>query len=1231
VNTSALHLLHLEDDPAAARLIAETLRAEGLAADITVVSSRPAYIAALEHGDFDLVLADYRVPGFDGLEALALWRAQPHAKAFVFVTGAMGEEQAIASLKSGATDYVLKENLARLVPAIRHAVVEGEERARRQKAEEALRQSEGRLATAMEQARLSYWEMDAASKVFTFNDRFYALYGTTAEREGGYQMPADVYAREFLSAEDQPSVPNGISQLLSGEIPEFQAEHPIRRRDGELRHIFVRVTVVRDAAGRIVGTRGTNQDITVRKRLEAERELTLRLLDRINSIANVRELMVAVTQLLREATGCEAVGIRLKEGEDFPYFETSGFPAAFVEAENQLCAKDQRGELLRDSQGNPVLECMCGNVLCGRFDPAKPFFTARGSFWSNGTTQLLASTTDAARQARTRNRCNGEGYESVALIRIRTGGGTFGLLQFNDKRPGRFTLDRIGFLERLADHLGSALARWQAQEALRNNQALLTATLETTADGMLVVDGAEKVVSFNRHFVGLWRIPEILISTRDERRLLQFVLDQLRYPEAFVKTIESLRQTPEATVLDELEFKDGRVFERYSQPQRMGEVIVGRVWSFRDITQRKRAEEALRENEEKYRNIFESSRDAFMILAPPTWRFTAANPATVEMFGAKNEEEIKANEPWKLSPVRQPDGRLSAEKAREMIDAAMREGSQFFEWTHRRLGGEEFLANVLLSRMQSAGKVFLQATVRDVTERRQAEEQLRQQAALLDAASDAIYLKAMDDTVRYWNQGAERMYGWTRAEALGRLAADLMKLDAATYEIGRAQLLQQGKWTGEVKKWTRAGKELVVLCRWTLLRNEEGQPRQILAINTDITEQKRMEAQFLRAQRLEGIGALASGIAHDLNNILAPILMTAPLLSDVVKDPDDLAMIDTIESCAKRGADIISQLLTFARGKPGVRVPLPLRHLLNDMNKIIGETFPKDIQATVATPEDLWTLMGDATQLHQVLMNLCVNARDAMPDGGALTLRAKNVMVGEAFAARTPDARPGPFVCVSVTDTGTGIPAEHLERVFDPFFTTKEAGKGTGLGLATVLGIVRGHDGFLRVESQLGQGTTFEVYFPALLQAQAAKMVVQKAPLPHGQGELILVVDDEVNLRKGLRRTLETYGYQVLLAAEGAEGIAVFTRHRAEIRAVLTDMVMPVMSGTSMITALRAMEPEVIILGMTGMAERAGVKGLANIELPVLLTKPFTGGELLRVLHAVLHPPLAAAAPKDAS
>ncbi|MHB1309818.1 MAG: hybrid sensor histidine kinase/response regulator [Limisphaerales bacterium] len=639
-------------------------------------------------------------------------------------------------------------------------------------------------------------------------------------------------------------------------------------------------------------------------------------------------------------------------------------------------------------------------------------------------------------------------------------------------------------------------------------------------------------------------------------------------------------------------------------------VVVAHV----NITDRKQAEQQVRDSESLYQSLV-GNLPQQVFRKDLTGRFTFGNDHFCRSLGKPLAEILgKTDLDFFPAPL--------ATKYRADDQKVVASGETFEgEEEHRQGDGQSLWVSVVKTPLRdAAGQIVgLQGISWDITNRRRAEQRLLVQAALLDAATDAIYVKDLDHTVRYWNPAAAKLYGWTNAEAMGHQIAEEIQHDGAATKAARTALREHGHWSGELPQTNKDGRPLTVFARWTLLRDAQGQPERILAINTDLAEKKQLEAQFLRAQRLEGIGALASGIAHDLNNILAPVLMTAPLLREATQDAESRAMLDTVETCAQRGADIIKQLLTFARGTSGARVPLPIRHLLRDMDKMIRETFPRDIRPSVNLPKELWPMLGDATQLHQVLMNLCVNARDAMPDGGTLRLAAKNVVVDEAFAAMVLEAKIGPYVCVSVSDTGTGIAAEHRDRIFDPFFTTKDIGMGTGLGLSTVLGIVvRGHGGFVRVLSEMGKGTTFELYFPASPNAPDAA-ADQARPLPaRGQGELILVVDDEPGVRDSLRRRLEKHGYRVLTAVHGADGLLQFSQHRSEIRAVLTDMMMPVMNGPTMVNALRELMPSLPVLGMTGLPERSGVKGLEHLDLPVLLAKPFSGDDLLRTLNLEL-------------
>jgi PAS domain S-box-containing protein len=510
------------------------------------------------------------------------------------------------------------------------------------------------------------------------------------------------------------------------------------------------------------------------------------------------------------------------------------------------------------------------------------------------------------------------------------------------------------------------------------------------------------------------------------------------------------------------------------------------------------------------------------------------------------------------------------------------------------------------------------STYEDITERKLAEQTIKEQAALLDIASDAIFVRDLNHRILYWNQGAEQLYGWTAAAAIGQLAPELLRNDPAQISGMMQTLLDAGDWRGELRKVTQAGKEVIVEARWTLVRDATGQPKSILSVDTDITQQKQLEAQFLRTQRLESLGTLASGIAHDMNNILTPVLAAAQLVPLKLPDLDEQSqrLLKILEDNAKRGALLVKQILTFARGLEGERLPVQVERILAELEPMLKSTFPKSITISVNVPTSkLWPVSADATQLHQVFMNLCVNARDAMPDGGTLQLSADNFVVDPSFAQLHLQAQVGAYVVITISDTGTGIPSDIQERIFDPFFTTKAVGKGTGLGLSTVLGIVKSHGGFVEVQSQPGVGSQFQIYLPAI--AAVSPSTVSESDLPLGQGELILVVDDEENILQTAQTILETHNYRVLTARDGIDAIAGYAEHWRDIRLVIIDMMMPEMDGLSAVRALQHINPQVEVLAMSGLAGDYRQSAQA-LGIHTFLTKPFTTQELLQMIHTQL-------------
>jgi len=516
-------------------------------------------------------------------------------------------------------------------------------------------------------------------------------------------------------------------------------------------------------------------------------------------------------------------------------------------------------------------------------------------------------------------------------------------------------------------------------------------------------------------------------------------------------------------------------------------------------------------------------------------------------------------------------------------------------------------------------------TCMDVTAHKESEARLREQAQLLDLAHDAIVVCDLAGRVRFWNRGAQSLYGWTAEEAMQGDGVCWIRSSSEPFESARNAVLEKQEWSGHLSRQTKAGDELVVDSRWTLLTDQNGRPHSLLTIDTDITEKKKLEARFLRAQRLESLGVLAGGIAHDLNNILAPIILSADLLR-TERGPESVARLaQSIVHSAHRGADVVKRVLTFARGLEGERIPVDPRALIEDLCKMIAEAFPKSITVKADVNGELWAVVGDATQLHQVLLNLAVNARDAMPNGGTLTVRVSNAELDDLRASQIPGAHPGQFVVIEVRDTGTGIPPAIADRIFDPFFTTKELGKGTGLGLSTTLGIVRSHNGFLTVESKIDEGSKFAVYLPALVDTDVRGNAGGLAAPPTGQGELILVVEDEAALREIMRKTLVWHGYRVLVASDGAAAIPIYADRHSEIRLVITDIMMPNLDGLTLVRVLQRINSRVRLLAATGMAEgMADAERLAQLKacgVAEVLSKPFSTEKLLQAVHAEVSRP----------
>jgi two-component system cell cycle sensor histidine kinase/response regulator CckA len=545
-----------------------------------------------------------------------------------------------------------------------------------------------------------------------------------------------------------------------------------------------------------------------------------------------------------------------------------------------------------------------------------------------------------------------------------------------------------------------------------------------------------------------------------------------------------------------------------------------------------------------------------------------------------------------------------------------------------RAGAQDYVIKDRMKRLVTA----IHRSLRDSLENRQredAERRIREQADLLNKAHDAIIVTDLEGFITFWNKGAERISGFSAAEVIGLRPENVLGAAVhAELEKSWEALEKTDEWRGELHMQDRSGKEIVIEVSATLVRDDEGKPRARLSIGTDVTAKKSLEEQFYRSQRLESIGMLASGIAHDHNNVLTPIILAAPMLREHVSNPRDVRMITTLEKSAEQGAALIRQILSFAHGVSGPNQLVQIKHTIRDTKAVIDEIFPKNIRIEDHVSGDLWPIMANPTQIHQVFLNLCVNARDAMPSGGSLILRAENCVIDAAGAERIAGAKPGSWVVLHVEDTGTGIPPEALAHIWEPFFTTKAVGKGTGLGLSTVRGIVENHRGFITLDTQMGRGTTFRVYLPAESKAKSDDHNSAHPVIIRGNGELILIVDDEPQIRDVTAATLAHYGYRVLIAKDGVDALTLFSARSDEIGLVITDLNMPNLDGAALAKVVQQLNPKVKVIAMSGLTSGAHNPQIQGV-VGAFLIKPFKAEALLQAVHKLLCPAVAAGEAKD--
>lgn len=614
--------------------------------------------------------------------------------------------------------------------------------------------------------------------------------------------------------------------------------------------------------------------------------------------------------------------------------------------------------------------------------------------------------------------------------------------------------------------------------------------------------------------------------------------------------------------------------------------------------------------EDALRSTLDQIDDGFAFF-DEEFRYTYVNPAAEQVLGHSGDV-LLGSVMWDVLPGSYESAfgasyrRAMAERARVNIRALYPPSGLWFE---------------SIAYPTRAG---LAVYFRDVTAEEERNRELERllaeaeaMASLLDASNEAMIMEDLDNVITYWNQGAEQIYGWTREEAIGRYAGDLLYGDPSLFAGPAAALLRDGRWSGELVQRTKDGREVIIQCRWQAVRDESGVPIKLFAVNSDVTAQRREREHHARTQRMESLGTLAGGIAHDLNNVLTPLLMSTQLLKSQQSNPDHVRMLETMETSIVRGAHMIRQVLTFARGVEGVRTAFDVGDVVDELYTFAAQVLPRSIECVCGADEGL-VVVGDRTQVLQVLMNLVTNARDAMPDGGRVTVRASTVeLSGDAASALA--IASGEYVAISVADTGMGMDADTRDRAFEPFFTTKDQGKGTGLGLASSLAIVRAHGGAITADSTPNVGSTLTVLVPfaADVQVTVSADAADDREL-RGTGEIVLVVDDEQAVRASVQASLQAQGFATLEAANGRDALAIVERHSDAIALVFTDVMMPLMDGPSLNAHMAERFPHIPVIAASGLDAPVDPARWGASRPARILSKPFTTDALLYAVTRVI-------------
>jgi PAS domain S-box-containing protein len=1147
-----LRILHLEDDRDYCDLVRSLLEQAKVSADVVPASTQLEFESALSAGSFDLILADHLLPGYNGIQALHFARVKCPETPFLIVSGTIGEQVAIESLKAGATDYVLKLWPDRLVPAIRRAVLEAEERAQRRRVETELFRREKYFRTLTENA-LDIVTILSQEGIFLYNS-------PSLKRVLGYEPKelAGHSAFAMVHPDDLPRVLAVVQEALDNPERLVKLEFRLRHTDGSWRHLEA-VGQNRMQELEIAGIVVNSRDITERR--EAEENLrqseeqyrlifdgnptpmwvfeheTLRLLE-VNDAAlqhygYAREEFLRMTvKDIQPADEAPALMQYLQQLQ-----ETTTPPRSGLAGVWRYCKKD----------GTPMDLEIKWSPICFK-----------------GRAASLTMANDITERKRTEHRDAALSKLGQSLSSATSPAEAAGIIRSVADDLFRWDVFTLDLYSAEQDLIYPILNVETDRAGVRFEIA--TQGLGRDPSGMarrVIQNGAE--LSLREHPLVM---PADVVPIGDTSR-----------PSASLMLVPIRNRTK---VIGILSIQSYSLKAYDSQDLGILQTLADHCGG---ALERMRAEQALHESEQRFRDLFEGSPDAIFV-EDFNGTVLDVNPAACQLHGLHREEIIGRT----VSDLVPPEVREEVTRDfRALVEGSLRQ----IEGVSITSDGRTVPVEVRANHVQYGGKPAVLLHVRDVTERNRAEEALRSSEMLFHSvwenSVDGMRLTDERGNIVAVNEAFCKLVGMQQEELQGQ-PFTVIYADSHFPDLILRKYRQRFRDRIIEKQIQRKLKlrngSVVTLEDTNSFVELRGQPPLLLGLFRDVTAQKQLEDQLRQSQKMEAIGQLAGGVAHDFNNILtvihghASLLLSAGSLSQVWAKS-----AHQIVQAADRAAGLTRQLLTFSRRQIMQQRQLDLNGVVSDMSKMLERILGEDITLRLIYSPRPALIQADAGMMEQVLLNLAVNSRDAMPKGGQLAINISIHEVDESQLPQDAEAHAGRFVCLTASDTGCGIPPEIIRRIFEPFFTTKEVGKGTGLGLATVYGIVKQHQGWIEVDSEPGKGTDFRVFLPSS-SSVLPREVSEESPAEkevRGGNETILVVEDEAPVRELVCNLLAEHGYKILQAESGVKALDLWKSSKDRIDLLLTDLVMPDrLNGRELAEKLWAERPNLKVIFSSG-------------------------------------------------